>query len=166
MAKKTIDEIVEDKLPTFANATKEIKTVDELNKTLVTYLRQKEQVIIAKARDEELIKLSKKKAELSKPYNQTISALKKMSECIYKFGHKFENSLKEEFEKNLVGYARQLSNIKAEKDADEQLNALTEYIKEINDDYNPTIKTLEMKCEYISWLLKERFGADGPKVEI
>lgn len=166
MSKKTIDEIVEEKLPTFANMMKEIKTTDELNKTLVVYLRQKEQIIITKARDEELIRLKDKKAELAKPYNQTISALKKMSECIYKFGHKFEDSLKDEFEKNLVAYARQLSSVKAEKDGDEELNALTETIKEINDDYNPAIKTLELKCEYISYLLAIRFGHENISVEI
>lgn len=166
MAKKTIDEIVEEKLPTFANMMKDIKSTEELNKTLVVYLRQKEQLIITKARDEDLIRLKEKKAERSKPYNQTISALKKMSECIYKFGHKFEEELKDEFEKNLVAYARQLSSVKAEKDADEELNALTEAIKEINDDYNPAIKTLELKCEYISFLLSVRFGADKPQVEI
>lgn len=166
MSKKTIADIVEEKLATFANMMKDIKTTDELNKTLIVYLRQKEEVIIAKARDEELNKLKEKKAELSKPYNQTIGALKKMSECIYKFGHKFEEGLKIEFEKNLVAYARQLSGVKAEKDADEELNALSDAIKEINEDYNPTIKTLEMKCEYISYLLKERFGSESPKVEI
>ena len=37
MAKKTIDEIVEEKLPTFANGIKEIKTAEELEKSLVVY---------------------------------------------------------------------------------------------------------------------------------
>lgn len=166
MSKKTIVDIVEEKLTTFANMMKDIKTTEELNKTLIVYLRQKEEVIIAKARDEELNKLKEKKAELSKPYNQTISALKKMSECIYKFGHKFEEDLKVEFERNLVAYARQLSNVKAQKDADDTLNAVSDAIKEINEDYNPTIKTLEMKCEYISYLLKERFGSEEMPVEI
>jgi hypothetical protein len=166
MAKKTIDEIVEEKHSTFANAMKEIKNKEELDKALVIYLRQKEDLVIQKARDEELIALTAKKAELSKPYNQTINALKKMMSCIYKFGHRFEAELKSEFEKNLVAYAKQLAQIKAEKEADSSLKAVSEAILDINEDYNPTIKTLEQKCEYISWLLKERFGEDAPKVEI
>jgi hypothetical protein len=166
MAKKTIDEIVEEKYPTFTNMIKEMRSIEELNKSLVIYLRQKQDLVIQKARDEELIGLKARKVEVSKPYNQTIGALKKMMDCIYKFGHKFEADLKLEFEKNLVGYARQLSAIKREKDADATLNALTEAIKDINEDFDPTIKTLELKCEYISWFLKERFESDGPKVEI
>ena len=166
MANKTIDEIVEEKHPTFANAIKEIKNKEELDKTLVIYLRQKEDLVIQKARDEELIALAAKKAELSKPYNQTINALKKMMNCIYKFGHKFEAELKSEFEKNLLLYAKQLAAVKAEKDADASLKAVSDAISDINEDYNPTIKTLELKCEYISWYLKERFGDNTPKVEI
>jgi len=166
MSKKTIDEIVEEKLPTFANMIKDIKSKEELEKNLVVYLRQKEDLIIQKARDEELLELKEKKAELSKPYNQTISALKKMTNCIYKFGHKFEDNLREEFERNLVGYARQLSTVKMQKDEDSKLNAVNEAIKDINEDYNPTIKTLEQKCEYISYMLKERFSAEEPVVEI
>lgn len=166
MSKKTIDEIVEEKHPTFANVMKEIRDPEELQKNLVVYLRQKEQIAITKARDEDLIRLKMKQAELSKPYNQTISALKKMTECIYKFGHKFEDTLKDEFEKNLVAYARQLASVKAEKDADEELNAVKDAIKEINDDYNPTIKTLELKCDYISFLLKTRFLSKEPEIEI
>ena len=166
MAKKTIDEIVEEKYTTFANMMKDIKTSEELNKNFVVYLRQKEQTIITKARDEELIRLKAKQAEISKPYTQTLSALKKMSEAIYKFGHKFEDSLKEEFEKSLVGYARQSAFVKAEKEEDEELNAIKETIKEINEDYNPTIQALTLKCDYISFLLRTRFTTDAPKVEI
>jgi len=166
MSKKTIDEIVEEKHPTFANAMKEIRNKEELDKALVIYLRQKQDLIVQKARDEELIALAAKKAELSKPYNQTINALKKMMDCIYKFGHKFEDELKSEFEKNLVAYAKQLAQIKAEKESDETLKAVSEAISDINEDYNPTIKTLEQKCEYISWLMKQRFYEDAPKVEI
>ena len=164
--KKQNNEIVEEKYPTFANAIKDIKTVDELDKSLVVFLRQKEDLTIQKARDPELIKLKAKKAELSKPYTQTIGALKKMQGCIYMFGNKFEAELKAEFEKNLVAYARQLSAIKREKAADNDLNILTEAITDINEDYNPTIKQLELKCEYIAWFIKERFDVDEPKVEI
>lgn len=163
MAKKTVDEIVEEKHPTFANMMKEIRTKEELDKNLVVYLRQKEQVIITKERDEELIKLKEKKAELSKPYNQTISALKKMTNCIYKYGHKFENAMKEQFEKDLVEYSKQLSYLKRRKDEDDDLTIISEAIADINEDYNPTIKLLELKCEYISWLSKERFELDEPK---
>jgi hypothetical protein len=166
MAKKTIDEIVEEKHPTFANAIKEIKNKEELDKALIIYLRQKQDLIVQKARDEELIALTAKKAELAKPYNQTINALKKMMDCIYKFGHKFEAELKSEFEKNLVAYAKQLAQIKAEKDADKSLKAVSEAIADINEDYNPTIRILEQKCEYVSWYLKERFDDNAPKVEI
>jgi len=166
MAKKTIDEIVEEKHPTFANAIKEIKNKEELDKALVIYLRQKQDLIVQKARDKELIALMAKKAELAKPYNQTINALKKMMDCIYKFGHKFEAELKSEFEKNLVAYAKQLAQIKAEKETDKSLKAVSEAIADINEDYNPTIKTLEQKCEYVSWYLKERFDDNAPKVEI
>lgn len=165
MAKKTIDEVVEEKHPTFANAMKDMKTKDELEKSLVVYLRQKEELIIQKARDEELIGLKERKAELSKPYNQTITALKQMQNCIYKFGHKFQEELKKEFEKNLVGYARQLADVKRQKDADENLRMVSDAIADINEDYNPTIKTLELKCEYVSWLLKERFDSEAPAVE-
>lgn len=168
MSKKSIDEIVEEKYPTFANMIKDIKSIEELNKTLIIYLREKEQLIITKERDEELNKLKSLKTEAAKPYNQTIAALKKMTSCIYKFGHKFEAELKEEFEKNLVLYARQLSHVKSQKDDDENLNALSEMIKQINEDYNPTITLLELKGEYVSYIIKTRFlgGEDGPKVEI
>jgi len=166
MSKKTIDEIVEEKMPTFANMIKDMKTKDELEKSLVIYLREKEGLIIQKNRDEELVQLKERKAKISKPYNQTISALKNMMECVYKFGHKFEADLKDEFEKNLVAYSRQLSDVKLQKDKDKELNAINEMIKEINEDYDPTIKTLELKSEYVSFMLKERFGVDAPKVEI
>lgn len=166
MSKKTIDEIVEEKMPTFANMIKDMKNKDELEKTLIIYLREKEALIIQKNRDEELIQLKERKSKISKPYNQTISALKNMMECIYKFGHKFEAGLKDEFEKNLVAYSRQLSDVKLQKDKDKELNAINEMIKEINEDYDPTIKTLELKSEYVSLMLKERFGVDAPKVEI
>lgn len=166
MSKKTIDEIVEEKLPTFANMIKDMKSKEELEGSLIIYLREKEGLVIQKARDEELVQLKERKAKLSKPYNQTISALKNMMECIYKFGHKFEADLKQEFEKNLVAYSRQLSDVKRQKDQDSELTAINEMIKEINEDYDPTIKSLEMKCEYVSFILKERFDVDAPKVEI
>ena len=166
MAKKNIQDIVEDKLTTFANMMKDIKSKEELVKTLVVYLRQKQDLIIQKSRDEELTKLKERKAELSKPYNQTISALQTMMTCIYKFGHKFENGLKEEFEKDLVQYGKQLSHIKAKKDEDEELNAVADLIKEINEDYDPTIKTLELKCEYIAFLLKTRFVDEPTQVQV
>lgn len=163
MAKKTVDEIVEEKYPTFANMMKDIRSKEELNKNLIVYLRQKEDIIIAKERDEELNKLKEKKAELSKPYNQTISALKKMTTCIYKYGNKFEDSMKVQFEKDLILYNSQLSHLKRIKDEDDDLRIVAEAIADINEDYNPTIKLLELKCEYISWLSKERFELDEPK---
>jgi hypothetical protein len=165
MSKKTIDEIVEEKMPTFANMIKDMRNKEELEKTLVIYLREKEGLVILKSRDKELVDLKERKAKLAKPYNQTISALKNMMECIYKFGHKFESELKEEFEKNLIAYARQLSDVKKQKDEDKELNAINELIKEINEDYDPTIKALELKSEYVSFVLKERFNLDVPKVE-
>ena len=76
MSKKTIDEIVEEKLPTFANMIKDMRNKEELEGSLIIYLREKEGLIIQKARDEELVQLKERKAKLSKPYNQTISALK------------------------------------------------------------------------------------------
>jgi RNA processing factor Prp31 len=166
MSKKNIDEIVEEKLPTFANMVKDMKSKEELEGSLIIYLREKEGLIIQKTRDEELVQLKERKTKLSKPYNQTINALKNMMECIYKFGHKFEDGLKQEFEKNLVAYARQLSDVKRQKNEDKELNAIGEMIKEINEDYDPTIKTLEMKCEYVSFVLKERFSVDVPQVEV
>ncbi len=166
MAKKSIDEIVEDKHPTFANMMKEIGSAAELDKNLIIYLKQKEGLTMQKARDEELLNLKERKAELSKPYNQTIGALKKMMSCIYTFGHKFENEIKEEFEKNLVAYARQLAAVKREKDNDAKLKAISEAISDINGDYDPTINLLGLKCDYIAWLIKERFDVDEPKVEI
>lgn len=168
MGKKTIDEIVEEKYPTFANQIKDIKSSETLEKTLILYLRQKEDLTLQKERDEELINLKKLKAELSKPYDQTINALKKMSQCIYKFGYKFEGGLKEEFESQLVLYARQLSHVKAQKEENEKLKNVSELIKQINEDYNPTIALLGLKCEYVSYILKVRFGGDDEpkKVEI
>jgi len=164
---KSIDEIVESKHPTFANMIKDMASSEELNKALVIYLRQKEDLIIQKSRDEELLRLKAKKAEISKPYNQTISALKKMMTCIYKFGHKFEAELKSEFEKNLVLYAKQLTHVKLQKGQNSELAAADELIKDINEDYNPTITLLELKCEYVAWYAKERFGTDETKeVEI
>ena len=53
-----------------------------------------------------------------------------------------------------------------EKDEDEEFNAIADAIADINEDYNPTISRLEMKCEYVSYMLKERFDADAPRVEI
>ena len=163
MAKKSIDDIVEDKYPTFANMMKDVRSKVELDKNLVVYLRQKEGLIVTKARDEELLRLKDKKAELSKPYNQTIGALKKMINCIYKFGHKFEDDLKEKFESNLVEYQTQLAYIKMRKDEDRELELVDEAITEINSEFDPTIKQLEQKCEYISWLKKERYELDEPK---
>lgn len=160
---KSIDEIVESKHPTFANIIKDMKSVDELNKNLIVYLRQKEDLVIKKARDPELNKLKVKKAELAKPYNQTITALNKMTNCIYKFGHKFEAELKTEFEKNLVLYAKQLSHVKYQKDNDRELVAVGSLISDINEDYNPTIKLLELKAGYITWYIKVRFGTDEVK---
>jgi hypothetical protein len=163
MAKKSIKDIIEEKHPTFANMIKDVKSKEELDKNFIIYLRQKEDLIIQKARDEELVKLKAKKAELSKPYNQTISALKKMTNCIYKFGHKFEAEMREQFEKDLIEYAKQLSYIKMKKEEDRELQLVSEAITDINGDYDPTIKLLELKCEYISLFGKERFGLDEPK---
>ena len=162
---KKLQDVVEEKYPVFANSMKDMKTKDELEAALIIYLRQKEDLIVKKSRDEMLNGLKERKAELSKPYNQVISALKKMQNCIYKFGHKFDGSLKEEFDKNLVGYARQLADVKRRKEADKDLVAVSEEIAEINEDYNPSIKQLEMKSDYISWLLKERFDSNAPEVE-
>lgn len=166
MSKKNIEEIVSEKLPTFVSMIKDMESKEELNKTLVLYLRDKEKLLIARERDEQLHNLKIRKAEISKPYNQTISALKKMQSCIYKFGHKFEDDLKSEFEKNLIAYARQLSEIKRAKDENDELQSINDLIKEINDDYNPALKELEMRCEYVSFVLKERFESDVPQVEI
>jgi len=163
MAKKSIKDIVEDKYSTFANMMKDVRSKEELDKNLIVYLRQKEQLVVTKARDAELIRLKDLRVELSKPYNQTIGALKKMINCIYKFGHKFENDLKEKFEANLVEYQTQLAYIKVRRDEDRELELVGEAIAEINSDFDPTIKQLEQKCEYISFLKKERFEADEPK---
>jgi len=163
MAKKTVKEIVEDKYSTFAQMMKEVHSTIELDKNLIIYLRQKEQLIVTKNKDTELIRLKDLKVELSKPYNQTISALKKMINCIYTFGHSFENDLKVKFEDNLIEYQTQLSYLKLKKDEDNELNLVGEAISEINSDYDPTIKQLEQKCEYISWLKKERFGLSETK---
>ena len=65
-----------------------------------------------------------------------------------------------------MAYARQLSEVKRQKDEDTELNAINDMIKEINEDYDPTIKSLEMRCEYVSFVLKERFNLDAPKLEI
>lgn len=165
MGKKTINEIVEEKLPTFANMIKDMTTKKELEGSFILYLREKEGLIMQKERDEELLKLKNKKAELSKPYTQTISALKKMMNCVYQFGHKFENELRQEFEKNLAQYAKQLSHVKRQKDEDLELYAVNEAIKDINEDYNPTIKTLELKCEYVAYHIKERFEFDEPAMD-
>ena len=86
--------------------------------------------------------------------------------CIYRFGYKFEDRLKEEFENNLVMYARNLAQVKRQKAEDKELSAVAESVKEIMDDYNPTIKTLEQKCDYINYILKTKFDEDEPKVEI
>lgn len=166
MAKKSIKEKVEEKLTTFANMIKDMRTREELEKSLVIYLREKEGLVMQKERDEELNRLKARKAELSKPYNQTISAIKKMKNCIYKFGYKFEGELKEQFEKNLVEYEKQLASIEMQKEEDRDLNIISEAIKEINEDYNPTIQTLDLKCKYVSLHLKERFGTEEVKVEL
>jgi uncharacterized protein with gpF-like domain len=166
MAKKTIDEIVEEKLPTFANIIKEIRSSEEMKKNLIVYLRQKEDLIIQKNRDDELENLKKRKSEISKPYTQMIGALKKMTNCIYMFGHKFEGELKQKFEENLVEYAIQLSAIKRQKDENDELKAITEAISEINSEYGDTIKVLEMKCDYISFIMKERFDVESTGIEI
>lgn len=165
MSNKKIDDI-EEKHPTFTNMIKDIRDKEELKKTLILYLREKQGLEIQKARDEDLISFKKQKAELSKPYNETISALENMIKCIYKFGHTFEGELKKEFENNLLGYARQLAEVKERKEEDEKLKALQEAIKEINQDYDPTIKLLSLKADYVSYILKTRFEEDAPKVEV
>ena len=54
MSKKTIDEIVEEKMPTFANEIKGMRSKEELEGSLIIYLKEKEGLLIQKARDEEL----------------------------------------------------------------------------------------------------------------
>lgn len=166
MAKKSIDEIVEDKYPTFANMIKDIKSAEEMRKALIIYLRQKEDLLVQKSRDEEIENLKTRKAELSKPYNQMINALKKMMNCIYKFGHKFEGELKQKFEANLVDYQIQLSSIKRQKDEDTTLQAVSEAITELNGEYNESINQLQHKCDYVAFMLKERFDVEVDKVEV
>lgn len=166
MAKKSLKEKVEEKLPQFANMIKDMRSKEELEKSLIIYLREKEGLVMAKERDEELNKLKAKKTELSKPYNQTISAIKKMKNCIYKFGYKFEGELREQFEKNLVEYEKQLSSIEFQKQEDRELNSISELITQINEGYNPTIQTLDLKCKYVSLHIKERFGTEEVKVEL
>jgi hypothetical protein len=166
MSKKSFKEKVEEKIPHFTNMIKDMRTKEELEKSLIIYLREKEGLVMAKERDEELKKLKAKKTELSKPYNQTISAIKKMKNCIYKFGYKFEGELREQFEKNLVEYERQLASVEMQKEEDQELNAISETIKEINEDYNPTIQVLDMKCKYTSLYIKEKFGSEEVQVEL
>lgn len=166
MAKKSLKEKVEEKHPDFANMIKDMRNRSELEKSLVVYLRQKEGLVIQKERDEELNKLKAKKAELSKPYNQTISAIKKMKNCIYKFGYKFEGDLREQFEKNLVEYEKQLASVEFQKQQDEKINALSDLINQINEDYNPTIQVLDMKCKYVSLYIKEKFGTEDVRLEM
>lgn len=165
MSKEKIKEKVEKKLPYFVSMVKEMRTKKELEDSLIIYLREKEGLNMQKERDDKLKALKDKKAELSKPYNQTISAIKKMKNCIYKFGYKFEGELREEFEKNLMIYEKQLSSIEMQKQENEELKAISELISEINEDYNPTIQDLDLKCKYISIEIRERFEEDTPKVD-
>ena len=165
MSKEKIKEKVEKKLPYFVSMVKEMRTKKELEDSLIIYLREKEGLNMQKERDDKLKALKDKKAELSKPYNQTISAIKKMKNCIYKFGYKFEGELREEFEKNLMIYEKQLSSIEMQKQENEELKAISELISEINEDYNPTIQDLDLKCKYISIAIRERFEEDTPKVD-
>jgi len=166
MSKKSLKEKVEEKFPQFANMIKDMRAQKELEDSLVIYMREKQGLVMAKERDEELTKLKIKKAELSKAYNQTISAIKKMKHCIYKFGYKFEGELREQFEKNLIEYERQLASVEFQKQEDEELNAISDLIKQINEDYNPTIQVLDMKCKYISFYIKEKFGTEDIRVEL
>jgi hypothetical protein len=166
MSKKSLKEKVEEKFPQFANMVKDMRAQKELEDSLVIYMREKQGLVMAKERDEELTKLKIKKAELSKAYNQTISAIKKMKHCIYKFGYKFEGELREQFEKNLIEYERQLASVEFQKQEDEELNAISDLIKQINEDYNPTIQVLDMKCKYISFYIKEKFGTEDIRVEL
>ena len=166
MSKKSLKEKVEEKFPQFANMVKDMRAQKELEDSLVIYMREKQGLVMAKERDEELTKLKIKKAELSKAYNQTISAIKKMKHCIYKFGYKFEGELREQFEKNLIEYERQLASVEFQKQEDEELNAISDLIKQINEGYNPTIQVLDMKCKYISFYIKEKFGTEDIRVEL
>lgn len=166
MSKKSLKEKVEEKLPYFTNMIKDMRSKEELEKSLILYLREKEGLVMAKERDEELVKLKTRKAELSKPYNQTISALKKMKSCIFKFGHKFEGELREQFEKNLVEYERQLASVEFQKKEHEELNAISDLINQINEDYNPTIQELDLKCKYVSLYIKEKFGTEDVSLEL
>jgi transketolase len=166
MAKKSLKEKVEEKHPTFVSMIKDMRTQKELEDSLVVYMREKEGLVMAKERDEELKKLKERKAEISKAYNQTISAIKKMKHCIYKFGYKFEGELREQFEKNLVEYEKQLSSVEFQKQEDEELNAISDLIKQINEDYNPTIQDLDMKCKYVSLCLKEKFQNEDVNLEL
>jgi hypothetical protein len=166
MAKKTLKEKVEEKLPHFVGMIKDMKTKQELEDSLIIYIRQKEDLVIAKERDEELNQLKAKKTELSKPYNQLISTIKKMKNYVYKFGHKFEDELKKEFEKSLIQYEKQLALLELQKEEDHELSSVSEIIKEINGDYNPAIQELDMKCKYVSLYIKERFMTEEVKVEL
>lgn len=148
---------MEDKNSTFVNIVKDMKGKEELERNMIVLLRQKEELVVKKERDEMLNQLKKKKAELSKPYNETISALKKMINCVYKFGHKFEGDMKEQFEKNLILYNKQLAYMKSKKEEDESLEAVNEAIKEINQDYNSSISELTMKTEYLAYILKVKY---------
>lgn len=163
---KSIKEKVEQKLPHFVSMVKEMRTKKELEDSLILYLREKEGLNMQKERDDKLKELKTKKAELSKPYNQTISAIKKMKNCIYKFGYKFEGELREQFEKNLIIYEKQLSSVEIQKKEDEQLKVISEMISEINEDYNPSIQELDMRCKYLSLELKERFDLEDVKIEL
>jgi len=166
VSKKSLKEKVEEKFPHFVNMVKDMRTKEELEKSLVIYLREKQGLVIQKERDEELNKLKIKKTELSRPYNQTISAIKKMKSCIYKFGYKFEGELREQFEKNLIDYEKQLASIELQKQENRDLMIISETIKEINEDYNPAIQTLDMKCKYVSLYLKEKFGTEDISLEL
>jgi hypothetical protein len=77
MSKKSFKEKVEEKIPHFTNMIKDMRTKEELEKSLIIYLREKEGLVMAKERDKELNKLKAKKTELQNHITRLFLLLKK-----------------------------------------------------------------------------------------
>ena len=157
MAKKSIEDKVLDKYPTFYDLVQPMSK-QELESNLLLYAKKREQITAHKANLQELKDLKARQSKVAKPYNEMINALKKMNSCIHQFADRFDPELKKEMEGNLLTYEKQMQRIMAKKEECRELNAIKEMISEINSDYSDSIAEFKDKCAYLDYVLRERYG--------
>jgi hypothetical protein len=65
-----------------------------------------------------------------------------------------------DLENRLLNYAKERENVRAAKEADEQLQRVLEAKTELEGPYKDSTKAIELKSRYIIALIKEK-GGDG-----